>query len=146
CIKIRGYMLLMLGILALTLATPSAAQDADLKGEIVYVSGHFYYDLAVVSSKEITFVTQEDDSYTRLMTPQWSPDATRIAFTDRINIYIMQADGSALARLTDYDDPGSPSIVNISWASDGQTIAATLFSGDDNYSIRLIDTETANEH
>ena len=55
--------------------------------------------------------------------PSWSPDGTRIAFwSDRgsnRDIYVMNADGSGLARLT--DDPGRDT--SPTWSPDGQKIA-----------------------
>jgi TolB protein len=59
--------------------------------------------------------------------PQWSPDGARIAFSStraggrNFDIYVMQADGSAVTRLTDHpaadQDPA--------WAADGRSLFFT---------------------
>jgi TolB protein len=60
--------------------------------------------------------------------PAWSPDGTRIAFmgqtpegTENYEIYVINADGTGLRRLT--DSPASDGFS--SWSQDGRTIAFT---------------------
>ncbi|MDE0502913.1 MAG: hypothetical protein OXI86_02450, partial [Candidatus Poribacteria bacterium] len=57
--------------------------------------------------------------------PDWSPDGTKIAFTSsrdgKRQIYVMNADGSHLKKLTDTRDNTDPD-----WSPDGHTIAFTV--------------------
>ncbi len=51
--------------------------------------------------------------------PAWSPDGTKIAFTNSSQIYVMNADGSAVVRLTNTPaGDGAPA-----WSPDGTKIA-----------------------
>src|SRR5438876_3268099 len=55
--------------------------------------------------------------------PAWSPDGTKIAFVRNEDIYVMNADGSSVQRLTSATTPlgiGQPS-----WSPDGRQIAFT---------------------
>lgn len=54
-------------------------------------------------------------------TPAWSPDGSRLAFTSGSDIYVINADGSAQARLT--NDPSLDSFR--SWSPDGSKIGFT---------------------
>jgi Tol biopolymer transport system component len=70
--------------------------------------------------------------------PTWSPDGMRVAFTNTFDIFVVNADGSNLNRLT-----SSPRIekVQTAWSPDGTTIAFTHTNLDtetffDIYSIR----------
>ncbi len=65
----------------------------------------------------LTFLTHMSGA-TIPSTPVWSPDGRRIAFADR-QIYVMDADGSNLRRLTS----GSRVDQWPSWSPDGSTIA-----------------------
>jgi Tol biopolymer transport system component len=57
--------------------------------------------------------------------PEWSPDGTRIAFTSQRDgneeIYVMNADGTDLVRLT--NDPGIDT--RPSWSPDGRRLTFT---------------------
>lgn len=59
--------------------------------------------------------------------PQWSPDGTRVAFSStrggaqNYDIYVMQADGSAVTRLTDHPAPDQ----DPAWAADGKSLFFT---------------------
>lgn len=59
--------------------------------------------------------------------PQWSPDGRRIAFAssrgqkDNIDIFVMNADGSNVVRLTDHPAPEQ----GPAWAADGQSLFFT---------------------
>ena len=55
----------------------------------------------------------------------WSPDGTRIVYTDRYELWIMNADGTDQRRLA--EDGVDPA-----WSPDGTTIAYTVTNGVDN--------------
>lgn len=141
------WKLTLLFVLSLGIFSATTAQDEDR--EIVFVTGWYYYNIAIASSNEIFPVTNEEYFYSRLSTPQWSPNVQQIAFTDDKNIFMVNVDGSNLEQLTDYGNITGQTISNISWSPNGQTIAATLYDGHKSYSgfwIRLIDLETMREH
>ncbi|MCI0479945.1 hypothetical protein L0Y59_05365, partial [Candidatus Uhrbacteria bacterium] len=90
--------------------------------EIVYV-GAFGSGLAL-------YIVDETSSTTRLITagpvdtsPAWSPDGARIAFVrwvgDAPDIFVVNADGTGLSRLT--DNPGQD--CEPTWSPDGSSIA-----------------------
>jgi Tol biopolymer transport system component len=150
-----NYRKILLCTLIMVMAALSGAAAQDDSTEIVFVTGQFSSDIAIATSDTIVSVMEkivsipDDISIYDLSTPQWSPDAMHIAFSDGRNIFIVDVDGSDLVQLTAYDDPLLPRIANISWSTDGKTIAATLYydnSDDNNYWIRLIDVETTDEH
>jgi Tol biopolymer transport system component len=76
-----------------------------------------------------TFETLQGLDITRAV---WSPDGTKIAFTDDVtrsagylsegDLYVMNADGSNLQKLTDKAQP----IDRIEWSADGQSIGYSL--------------------
>lgn len=140
--------LIRLGSLFLVLSGLSGLVAQSDNTEIVFVTGHYYYDIAIASSDEVALVTDASNTYAKLGTPQWSPDASRIAFTDHRIIYTVKVDGSDLVQLTDYEPLSGHSVRNISWSPDGRTIAATVHLTDESYKgyrIRLIDAETLAE-
>ena len=59
--------------------------------------------------------------------PQWSPDGTRVAFSStrggsrNFDIFVMQADGSGVTRLTDHPAPDQ----DPAWAADGKSLFFT---------------------
>ena len=59
--------------------------------------------------------------------PQWSPDGTRLAFSStrggagNFDIYVMQAGGAGVTRLTDHPAPDQ----DPAWASDGRSLFFT---------------------
>jgi Tol biopolymer transport system component len=65
-------------------------------------------------------VTREDE---RVGWPAWSPDGRRIAFvgfTDRVNIYVMRADGTLVTKV--HEEPKGPPGLPLSWTPDGERI------------------------
>jgi TolB protein len=85
--------------------------------------------------------------------PDWSPDGKRILFPssqapdsvnwyDAVDIYVIEADGSHLQRLTHTGDNGSPV-----WSPDGKRIAFSSHqSGDwrDNREIYVMNADGSN--
>lgn len=65
-----------------------------------------------------------DPSYTDAY-PRWSPDGRRIAFTSsragEFDLYVMNADGGGVERLTDHPEPDR----DPSWAPDGRSLFFT---------------------
>lgn len=78
--------------------------------------------------------------------PVWSPDGSRIAFvgandmTDDFDLWVIDADGTGLRRLTDTDDvwEGVPS-----WSPDGQHLAYSHSVGgiDEGGEVRVLDVD-----
>ena len=80
--------------------------------------------------------------------PSWSPDGRQIAFIGSLGtgdedtpaIYVMNADGSGVTRLVDYDeDLGVPGIsyLSLSWSPDGRQIAFTSFGTEDDDTLAV---------
>jgi WD40 repeat protein len=111
--------------------------------EIAYV-GAFGSGLAL-------YVVDESQATTRLVTtgpvdtaPAWSPDGARIAFArwigDAPDIFVVNADGTHLVRLT--DNPGQD--FGPSWSPDGALIAF-LSERDGTLSVYVMDADGANQ-
>jgi TolB protein len=80
----------------------------------------------------------------REMSPQWSPDASKILFTrrtpSRTQIFVMNADGTGVRRLTD----GPSSNVTPDWSPDGSMIAF-VSARDGNLELYVMNSHGANE-
>jgi hypothetical protein len=50
--------------------------------------------------------------------PAWSPDGTKVAFTARVDVYVVNADGTGVTNLGTTEDAGAPA-----WSADGTKIA-----------------------
>jgi hypothetical protein len=72
-------------------------------------------------------------------TPAWSPDGSRLAFTSGGDIYVINADGSGQARLT--NDPSLDSFR--SWSPDGSKIGFTSVR-DGNLEVYVMNADGAN--
>ena len=76
----------------------------------------------VASGDTSNLTTSQDD-----IDPQWSPDGTRIAFTNtsrqQRGVWVMNADGSGLTRLTAPDRPAVDH--DIAWSPDGSALVFT---------------------
>ncbi len=76
---------------------------------------------------EVVDLSTEDQRYltpcpvTCMGTLDWSPDGTRIAFSDHGNIYLIDADGTHWMKL-----PTEPGAESPSWSPDGSRIAFSL--------------------
>lgn len=84
--------------------------------------------------------------------PSWSPDGTRIVFTSGRNgdsefppadqeIYVMNADGSGVVRLTENQTPDS----DAAWSPDG-TMIAFISRTDDGNQIFMMNADGSNSH
>ncbi|MDX6612502.1 MAG: hypothetical protein QOD75_1688 [Blastocatellia bacterium] len=75
--------------------------------------------------------------------PVWSPDGTRIAFVSRApnayGLYVMNADGSNISRLTDSNQDQSPT-----WSPDGTRIAFGGSRNSDPYGILVVNSDGTN--
>lgn len=57
----------------------------------------------------------------------WSPDDTRMMFTNTFNMYVVNADGSGLQRM---NIPSGQVLAPVGWLPDNQTIVYSTLSGD----------------
>ncbi|MCP5012426.1 MAG: hypothetical protein GY942_20800, partial [Aestuariibacter sp.] len=120
-----------------------SAQPVD-KGGIVYASyskGSYSGELYVINddgSEQMRLTYNEADDYN----PAWSPDGCEIAFSSNrdglTRVYIMNADGSQVHRLTNLQgiSEGNPA-----WSSDKKRIAfqATTVDGYGKTTLQLVD-------
>jgi TolB protein len=97
----------------------------------------FTLDLATGKVRQLTSGRNHHDS-----NPRWSPDGKRIAFkSTRVNgqfdIFVMNADGSNVARITDHPAQDHDPV----WLPDGQSviISSTRDSREDLYRVWLAD-------
>ncbi|MHB8631651.1 MAG: alpha/beta fold hydrolase, partial [Candidatus Limnocylindria bacterium] len=80
---------------------------------------------------------------TRSVSPRWSPDGTRIAFTrddagtERMAIWIVDKDGERERKLTSDDDAMHR---DIAWSPDGRSIACVANVGGRRFSVQVIDS------
>lgn len=108
-----------------------------------HLSGYNEARSQVPTSDRITFLSERDGnreiysmgadgtaqtnlSHTAVneTTQEWSPDGSKIAFLRQndFNLYVMNADGTGVVRLTNNDFSYSQ-ITNLSWSPDGTTLA-----------------------
>lgn len=107
-------------------AAQSAAANA--RGEIVFQSDRegpnriFVIDVVTRAVRRVGHAGEWQDE-----DPQWSPDGTRIVFAstrgggNNFDIYVMQADGSGVTRLTEDQAPDQ----DPAWAHDGRSVFFT---------------------
>jgi Tol biopolymer transport system component len=114
-------------------AAPVDATPTATVGEILYVG--WPENRSEERSEFALFVARADGSGVRQIgeatrghigIPSWSPDGSRIAFSSDVEtgpirsvLYVMDADGGNLRRLTD----GSAAVVSVVWSPDGSRIA-----------------------
>ena len=98
----------------------SVAADSHCSAPVDCIPGLVQIDLASGEISQLT--TQDSDA-----DAQWSPDGSRIAFTRMNNVgrgvWVMNADGSNLTRLTTPDRPLRDH--DIAWSPDGGSILFT---------------------
>jgi len=75
--------------------------------------------------------------------PRWSPDGLQLAFvrTDDLNLYIVNADGSSMQRVT----AGPEYELLVGWLPEGQTLAY-VFPGPEGLQLRFLDLTTGVQH
>ncbi len=106
----------------------------------------FSHDSGDTFTDSLIIVDPDGGGWTELVTrenedlwwPAWSPDGSRIAFigcclTDRFTIYVMDADGSHVAKV--HDVPTSPYGLPLSWTPGGERI---VFWGSERGERRLL--------
>ena len=80
----------------------------------------------------------------RESSPQWSPDGSKILFTrptaSRMQIFVMNADGTGVRRLTDGPDSNRTPV----WSPDGNLIAF-VSARDGNLELYVMDSHGADE-
>jgi TolB protein len=113
---------------ALELPEPVKPFPPGLRGELLFQSDRegptrlFVLDLATATIRRVGSAGDWLDEE-----PRWSPDGARIAFSSsrgqkgNLDIFVMNADGSNLVRLTDHAAPEQGPV----WAADGQSLFFT---------------------
>jgi dipeptidyl aminopeptidase/acylaminoacyl peptidase len=134
--------------------------------EVVYVGrtaeeGFGLYRRAIPDGEPVGLLTEQHQTipFGDLGSPAWSPDGTRIALqvlapgTDNDwRIYVMNADGSNVRRLTQFEVPGKlVSEGNPAWSPDGMQIAIQPWFVDqagsaDSRPISVVDVATGTQH
>ncbi|MGH9203064.1 MAG: TolB family protein, partial [Vicinamibacterales bacterium] len=119
---------LALALLVDTMPEPIRPFPEGLRGEILFQSDRegptrlYVLDLATTTVRRVGAVGDWFDEE-----PRWSPDGRRIAFGStrgqkgNIDIFVMNADGSGVVRLTDHPSPEQGPV----WAADGQSLFFT---------------------
>ncbi|MYA62584.1 MAG: hypothetical protein F4X94_08445, partial [Dehalococcoidia bacterium] len=152
----------LLGACADTGSSPSQADiDATVEARVAealstYVSNPTPTPVPIPSSGRIAFSSNRDGNYeiyvmntdgsglTRITNdssvddshPSWSPDGQRIAFESDGEIYVMDANRSAPARLTDLRSASRPS-----WSPDGRRISFRSNQGGDDWDIYVMNAD-----
>lgn len=125
-------------------STPEPTEEPILPCSITFESdrdgNREIYSMHADGSDQVNLTSDPADDYD----PVWSPDGTRIAFVSNrsdgeeggLHIFVMNADGSSLARISNQGDSQFPD-----WSPEGNKIAYS--SQGDVYVVNLVeDTET----
>lgn len=135
----RSFALVAAGLFGLSLlqAAPAAATMAGSNGRLAYSAGRqAIYAVEPNGENRAELVTADEDWDTVVSDPSWSPDGSRLAFSYRLegnfDIYVIDADGTDLVRLTDHpaDDvhpTWSPSGARIAFASDRRKARSQIY-------------------
>ena len=108
-------------------------------GAVLRLLAPLFLAVALLSacSDQVTRLTYNDALD---QTPVWSPDGERIAFVSGGNlnsdIYVMNADGSGITRLTHNNDA---SIRRPAWSPDGERIAFSRRDGNGDIYVMNVD-------
>ncbi len=141
---------LTLTLTLLTLPAPPLAAAQGDEGRIAFVSERDGNEEIYVMNPDGSGMTRLTNDPANDMTPAWSPDGTRIAFSSDRNsktddpqkgfdLYVMNADGSGVTRLTALDGAFEPA-----WSPDGTRIAFTLSGANGSSSIFMMNADGSN--
>jgi len=128
-------------LLTVVLALLSAlALQAQVNGKIVFERGGCFWTMDADGSNQTQIGNQFAADYCpgNNRHPVWSPDGTQIAFTSDFhtalpsNIYVMNADGTNVVRLTDslndFDPAWSPDGTQIAFRSNRDGIVSSIYA------------------
>jgi uncharacterized repeat protein (TIGR01451 family) len=127
---VRRLLAFVLVVLAVSTASADAAAPG-VNGDVLFAWSQFnqvtqQYDRGMATLAPSPLVTGYTPSALDVRSYAWSPDGTRLAYSDNLNLWVVNADGSSPQRITDMANPPagmSPaSAQEPDWAPDGQSI------------------------
>lgn len=132
-------------LLALAIILPGTPADAGFPGS----NGRIVFSSYDGNHRRIFTMGPRGGGLTQILAsggdPQWSPDGTRIVFTDRLDdaglqtaLFIARSDGSEVTQLTD----ASLNAFEPAWSPDGRQVVFTLSSLEDyDYDLYVINAD-----
>lgn len=124
CPLTRGLLFVVAAFAGLILLAVAVGQQMDSRQLVYYAGreGNYEVYLADVGRNLVANLTRNPGEDTR---PVWSPDGQQIAFYSqrdrRIDVHVMNADGSGLRRLAETGNTGK--YLYPAWSPDGEWIA-----------------------
>lgn len=141
CKRISSVIFPLFWLLTTLMLSVNIEAQAPRKAQIAFASSrNGKYDIYVMDTNGEQQLNLTKNPLVNNIQPAWSPDGKKIVFSStRDGIYVMQANGRNLRRLTDHPG-GSPS-----WSPDGKRI---VFSStqDGNGDIYVMSTDGNNIH